>query len=615
MKKTILLLSISIIVLMSKAQSTEWALRAGGTNSDYGNNICTDANGNIYVTGSFGNTSITFGSYTLTNNGSVNIFITKYDSNGNVIWAKSAGGTSADVGNGIGTDASGNVYITGYFTSSTITFGSTTLTNAGTSGTNDFFIAKYDASGNVLWAKRAGGANYDYGSSIKTDANGNSYVSGFWRSVPSITFGSITITNSTGYSALFVVKYDASGNAIWAKSAACISDNNPQSSLAIDANSNVFVTGNFMASTMTFGSITINNTNTNLSDDVFIVKYDVNGNVVWAKNAGGSGIDCSNSINTDNLGNVFVTGFFLSNTITFGTSTFTNAGSLDFFVVKYDASGNIIWARNSGGSSVDEGFGISTDLSNNIYVCGIFSSPTLTFGTTTLSTGLGINGGIFIVKYDASGNILWAESTGGNGIGGSNVFINNRINNSIYLTGSFNSTATFGTTSLSSAGSQDMYIAKLCAAPPTIPVITQIGNILESSSANNYQWFFYSNPISGATSQNYQPTMNGYYIVIITDNNGCSSISSPYNLTNVSIKENVNNDSTNIFPNPAFDNIIIENRRQAIIEISDIQGQLIKTITSTNNKTNVDISALNAGVYIIKVSSKDGVVVKKIIKE
>ena len=100
----------------------------------------------------------------------------------NWAWAKSAGGTDYDYGTGISTDASGNVLITGYFDSPTITFGTTTLTNAGT-GIADIFVVKYDASGNVLWAKSAGGTDGDHGYGISTDANGNVLVTGYFNSL------------------------------------------------------------------------------------------------------------------------------------------------------------------------------------------------------------------------------------------------------------------------------------------------------------------------------------------------------------------------------------------------------------------------------------------------
>ena len=117
----------------------------------------------------------------------------KYDTSGNVLWVKSAGGTGNDVSNGVCTNASGNVFITGYFDSPTITFGTTTLTNI--NAANDIFIVKYDASGNVLWAKSAGGAGSDVSSGVSIDARGNVIITGGFGS-PSISFGTALLTNT-----------------------------------------------------------------------------------------------------------------------------------------------------------------------------------------------------------------------------------------------------------------------------------------------------------------------------------------------------------------------------------------------------------------------------------
>ena len=179
-----------------------WAKSAGGTsNGSLGNSVATDATGNIYVTGYFGSPTVTFGTTTLTNAGIGNIFIVKYDSNGNVIWAKSAGGIASDYANSVATDATGNIYITGFFSSSSITFGTTTLTNA---GNTDIFIAKYDINGNVICAKSAGGASNDQGNSVATDANGSTYITGRFAS-PSITFRTTTLTNLGTYD-VFIAK-------------------------------------------------------------------------------------------------------------------------------------------------------------------------------------------------------------------------------------------------------------------------------------------------------------------------------------------------------------------------------------------------------------------------
>jgi Tfp pilus assembly protein PilZ len=204
------------IVKYDAAGNVVWAQSAGGAYSEMGSGLSSDANGYIYITGAFESDSITFGSFTLTNAdpGSTDIFVAKYDTAGNVVWAKSAGGNNYDAGYGISTDAYGKSYVTGYFSSGNIIFGSDTLIN---SGGADFFVAKYDTAGNVDWAKSANGPGGDDGYGISVDAGGNSYVTGmFWGT--GIAFGSFTLTSAGDYD-IFVVKYDAAGNVVWAKSA------------------------------------------------------------------------------------------------------------------------------------------------------------------------------------------------------------------------------------------------------------------------------------------------------------------------------------------------------------------------------------------------------------
>ncbi len=263
---------------------------------------------------------------TLTNSGVYSdIFVVKYDSSGNVVWAKSASGTSLDEGYSITVDANGNSYVTGYFYSPTITFDTATLTS---SGGGDIFIVKYDASGNVVWVKSAGGTYYDYGQSIAVDANGNSYVTGIFGS-STITFGSTTLTNSGDYD-VYIVKYDASGNVVWAKSAGGTNEDKGYG-IAVDAIGNSYVTGWFSSSTITFGSTTLTNSG---SDDIFVVKYDSSGNVMRAKSAGGTSNDLGYGIAVDASGNSYVTGYFSSSTITFRARRLLNNGGYDVFVAK-----------------------------------------------------------------------------------------------------------------------------------------------------------------------------------------------------------------------------------------------------------------------------------------
>jgi hypothetical protein len=148
--------------------------------------------------------------------------------------------------------------------------------------------------------------------------------------------------------------------------------------------------------------------------DMFIVKYGADGNAVWAKNAGGrsNGWGIATTHDSEGSENVFVTGAFNSSSITFGTTTLTNSGSSDIFIVKYDASSNVLWAKSAGGTGGDIAWSIAADGSGNVYVTGTFNSPSITFGTITLSNTNNC-GDMFIAKYDPNGNVLWAKCVQG----------------------------------------------------------------------------------------------------------------------------------------------------------------------------------------------------------
>ncbi len=240
-------------------------------------------------------------------------------------------------------------------------------------------------------------------------------------------------------------------------------------SIHVDSSGNIYTTGRFEG-TVDFdpGAGTANRTSAG-SRDVFVQKLDASGNFLWAKSFGGSSSDEGWSI-VDDSGNVYTTGYF-EGTVDFnpgsGTANLTSAGFTDVFVQKLDASGNFLWAKSFGGSSIsgDAGYSITVDASGNVYTTGDFEG-TVDFdpgaGTVNLSSaGLA---DVFVQKLDASGNFLWAKSFGGssNDLGYS---ITVDFSGNVYTTGIFGGTVDFdpgaGTAILSSAGIQDVFVQKL----------------------------------------------------------------------------------------------------------------------------------------------------------
>ena len=503
MKKTFLLFILALCSLALFAQNEDWlwAKQAGGISGDKGYSIAVDAYGNSYITGYF-RESATFGTTTLTSSSDYgsDIFVAKMDINGNWLWAKQAGGTDYHGGYGIAVDANGNSYVTGYFSGSA-TFGTTTLTS---SGYDDIFVAKLDSSANWLWAKQAGGTSSDIGYGIAVDAYGNSYVTGYFKS-SSCSFGTITLTSS-GYEDIFVAKLDINGNWLWAKQAGGTSEDGG-TSIAVDANGNSYVTGSFKESA-NFGTTTLTSSG---SWDIFVAKIDHNGNWLWAKQAGGTDNDGGISIAVDDNGNSYVTGGFYGSSCSFSTITLINSSIeySDIFVAKIDYNGNWLWAKQAGGTGYDAGYGIAVDTNGNSYVTGEFDGSA-TFGTTTFTSSGGSD--IFVAKLDSNGNWLWAKQAGGTDDDyGKGIAVDNNGNS--YVTGYFWSSATFGTTTLTSSSDygSDIFVTKLGEVNSI-----DLPDIISFSGIHS----IYPNPFNPLTTIDYEISMPADVIIEVYNNRG-----------------------------------------------------------------------------------------------
>jgi Thrombospondin type 3 repeat/Beta-propeller repeat len=463
------------------AQELDWATSASAIQ---GNRIATDAAGNSYVTGLFEATA-TFGAgeaneTTLTSAGDWDIFVAKYDPDGALIWAKRAGGSGLDRGNGIATDSAGNSYVTGRF-NGTATFGlAPNFTIITTVGGDDVFVAKYDPNGTLEWARRAGGAGADQAWGIAIDSAGHSYVSGSFSGTATfgLDFPTETTLTAAGLQDIFVAKYGAGGALVWANRAGSTGFDEGRD-IAADGAGNSYVSGN-LSGTATFGAGEPNETTLSSAGglDTFVARYDASGALLWAKRAGGTGADDGGfGIALDGAGNSYASGRFRG-TATFGAgepnqTTLSSAGDLDFFVARYDASGALVWARRAGGNGFDDGLAIATDGAGESYVIGFFNS-TATFGAgeaneTTLTTAGDRE--IFVASYDASGALAWATSAGGAGVdAGIGIAIDGAGNS--YATGFFQASATFGAgeaneTTLTASGFTDTFIARFSGVVDT----------------------------------------------------------------------------------------------------------------------------------------------------
>jgi hypothetical protein len=294
--------------------------------------IATDQFANVFITGLYSDASLAIGSTTLINYGDDDMFIAKYTSQGNFLWARSAGGKAWESGSAISCDAFGNPYIAGRFNDSLV-IGSTTLVCSGTgSGKQDIFLAKYDQEGGFVWATKAGGTEYDEVTSIVNDNSGNSYITGSYRSDP-MCFGSTTFSIVHPYTSdLFLAKYDSSGNVVWATATG-----GTYADIGYDMtirDSSLFLLGTYMSSVIPFGTTTLTNSSGN-EIETFITNFDLNGNVVWAKSIQGPGHNTGNGISA-NATSLFVTGSFSGPYFKVGPDSLINLGVVNGFVARYD---------------------------------------------------------------------------------------------------------------------------------------------------------------------------------------------------------------------------------------------------------------------------------------
>ena len=410
--------SDAFIAKYTPAGALVWARAVGGPTDDVATSIALGPNGNVCIAGGFTGTANFLsgsGGVNLTSVGAKDAFILKLDSAGNFIWARSVGGAGDDVVNSIAIAADGTVYTTGSFQNIADFDPSVAVNNLTSVGPTDAFVAKFDSSGNYVWAKRMGGIGWAQG-----------------------------ITTGAG--------------------------------IALAADGSVYTTGSFQG-TADFDPSDAQSTLVCAGDtDVFVSKLDSAGNFVWARRMGGADADYGAAIAVAADGSVYTTGGFFG-VVDFnpGTATYNldSAGYHRVFVSKLDSSGNFVWADGVGGTGWDLATGIALGSDGSVYASGGF------WGTADFDPGAGVYSLIssgqkdaYILDLTASGTFTSAKRLSGpaddcaNGVAVGPAGV-------VYATGYFQGTADFdpssGTYNLTSAGGQDLFVFK-SALPLTVAI-------------------------------------------------------------------------------------------------------------------------------------------------
>lgn len=427
------------------AQQTQWQWARSGEDAglSWANEVVCDESGNTYAVGRFSNT-ITLGSYSLTSAGLTDVFVVKYTSFGQVIWALRMGGYNEDDAMGICKDDGGNIYVTGKFFDSS-DFGYQMIYG---NGLSDIFISKLDSSGNFIWTKTWGGVGYD---ECRDLCFNNGYICCTGRYNDTVSFDNFILTSGSN-PRIFVMKLDTSGNVNWAKNATGAL---PMLGIKIasDIDGNILIAGTGTTTSMSFDAITITNA------DMFVAKYDINGNAVWA-----NAINCITNfagyvtVTSNEVGDIYVAGYTgIEVPISFGPDTLYDDNT---FLAKYSSSGTFLWAKNVSFHSNGGISNIVSDHNNGIYISGYYGA-TGVFGNDTLAP-YG-NHDIMILKLDNNGTNIWATRAGGTGVDRAYGITINSDNEIVTCGFTGSPSSEFGSNSLfvSPGNGWDMFVAKL----------------------------------------------------------------------------------------------------------------------------------------------------------
>lgn len=359
-----------------------------------------------------------------------------------ITWATQLGDIGYDKIDLTTTDANANVYVAGVFSDTLATEGGTIISD----GTNsDVFFGQYSANGEAVWLKRLGGDGFDRVTAINFAPSNHLYLAG--TVIDTVRFGIDTIvTKGHSDSDIYLTKIDAiDGSFIWTREIETALEGDV-ADIGTDALGNVFVWGNFQDtlslgtdSLLTFGQ-----------SDLFLLKYDSNGNLLWKNHLGGDKADLAVAMRVSEAGDLYLSGVF-NGKILFGSTFLEAYDNLDSFVAKYDSEGNLVWAKQLGSDQLGA---LVTDLAfdnNHIFITGTYADNTLINGQTITTDGLQ---SLFVARFLLDGTPDFVRGFNNDLIVTPTQMVCDN-NGRIYISGALQGTAQFGAHSLSSSDSEN----------------------------------------------------------------------------------------------------------------------------------------------------------------
>ena len=487
MKKIVASALLIIFCIALSAQTLKWVNKQGGNSPDQTNGIATDTSGNIIVVGTFDGTA-TLGTKNITTNGNLDIFIAKYDTSGNCLWAKNAGGSFGDEGRSVAVDLAGNIYITGVYGQSGAMFDAISVGTTG--GLRNGFLAKYSPGGNALWVKRIGGTS-SAPDPRKIAVTGNKvYVGGeFYGTVTFDGLNTIISTPTGGSSDVFLAQFDTVGTSIWANRGGDKKDEK-LTGLTVDPSGNPIIYGSYDSLTTFTSTTKIAQTSGFDFRDMYVVKYSPSGGFNWVASFGGYTNDESGEVCADASGNIYTTGLFRTDFIS-GTVTASNSGTANtLFLHKISGNGTPLWVNFSPyPNSIGFQKGVAMAISGTtILVSGYFGNK-YKAGNDNL-TGSGENNPL-LIRYDTSGTQQWGVFGNGTVFKVSQSLAVAIHNNNYYYAGYIAGGVTFGTTTITAPGTYtDGFICAVREQPvaPTIGVPTALSVTGATTTSVQLSW-------------------------------------------------------------------------------------------------------------------------------
>jgi hypothetical protein len=447
MKNTHCITVVLIVFLLPtfiNGQSSSWNYNIGGPGMDAANDMCSDYNGAIYITGSFQD-EILVNNTTYLASGSSDIFLAKINKNGSCEWFYQAGGPSIEplVINEYGQSVAcfeKYIYYTGVYDQKA-KFADTTMISK---GGNDVFLEKLTLSGKREWILNIGGVGNDYIEKLVLDNKGNVYLTGILLGESSI--GSYYVNNKSCIR--FIAKLNSAGEVLWVNQ---LSGKILGKDIGVDSDGNVILICSY-SNNISVGKYDMQSTG---EQDICIIKYANNGKLLWSKSFNGIGVDEISSSISDDDDNIYLAGNF-NNAIRFDKTELFSNGMQDAFIVKLEPDGNVLWARSLGGLENDRGTKLVFDNQDNIMMGGMFAGSVYSINDTLITNKYP---DIFFASYSNDGTLISSTSIGGPYIDILSDFICD-MNGEIYMLIKYNNEFYSDNNIHYSQGYEDIFIGK-----------------------------------------------------------------------------------------------------------------------------------------------------------